>query len=278
MLSLLLPLIVWVAWIWRRDSRHLNLAIKGITIAAIILALSEPVLRFQDRTVSVAILADTSASMTPEDLAEAARTVRAIQKRRGSNFVSILPFARTIRPLGPNELKNSGSFQYSAGDAGRATNLEVAVRDAIAALPARSVRRIALISDGNENTGSVTRAAWQAQQLGIPVDSFPMSGRPRPGLRVDSVSGPAEVFSDERFPVDLSITAPRDLGATVELQAEGKHLGEESLALKEGENHVRVRAAVNTTGAIALMGKLQATGLGESRFEYALTVRRPRVL
>ena len=42
------------------------------------------------------------------------------------------------------------------------------------------VPRVLLISDGNENLGSVTRAIWQAQQLGMPIDTS--AGRPaKPG-------------------------------------------------------------------------------------------------
>ena len=51
-----------------------------------------------------------------------------------------------------------------------------AVREAVASLPAGLVPRVALISDGKQNKGSVARAAWQAQQLGIPIDTFAMKG------------------------------------------------------------------------------------------------------
>ncbi len=47
---------------------------------------------------------------------------------------------------------------------GRGTNLEAPIRQALASLPAGMLHRIALITDGNENDGAVTRAAWQAQQ------------------------------------------------------------------------------------------------------------------
>ena len=39
-----------------------------------------------------------------------------------------------------------------------------------------------MVSDGNENLGSVARAIWQAQQLGIPCDTVPLQGHPKPGL------------------------------------------------------------------------------------------------
>ena len=84
------------------------------------------------------------------------------------------------------------------------------------------VPRLLLISDGNENLGSVARAIWQAQQLGVPIDTVALAGRPRPGLRLESVTIPGQVFSGERFPIDVAVEAPGSAHATVELTAEGK--------------------------------------------------------
>ncbi len=41
---------------------------------------------------------------------------------------------------------------------------------------------LVLISDGKENSGSVARAAWQARQLGIPIDTYPLAGRAQPRM------------------------------------------------------------------------------------------------
>jgi uncharacterized membrane protein len=277
MLLLLFAPAGWLIAAWRKTPQRRLLTLKVLSVAAVIAALSEPVLRYDDPKLAVAVLADTSASLTADDLGSASRTVRAIQSGRGSNSVVVLPFARTTRQITGQEAR-SGKLDYSHGDAGRATDIEVAIRDGMAALPAGAVKRVALISDGNENLGSVTRAAWQAQQLGIPIDTFPLQGRKRPGLRVESVSAPDEVFSGERFPIDLTVTAPDAVGATVELEADGRKLGSQTVALTPGENHLTVRAAVNTTGAVALAGSVRTGDLGQAPFEYALTVRRPRVL
>ena len=277
LLGLLLFPFAWLLYSWRASPRRPLLLLKTLSLAVIVLALAEPVLRFDDRKVAVAILADTSASLTSKDLESVSQTIHAIERGRGSNSVTVLPFARATRPLTPSE-KTSNSLTYTDGDAGRATNLEAAVRDGLSALPSNSVHRVILISDGNENLGSVTRAAWQAQQLGVPIDTFPLAGRTRPTLRVESVSVPEEVFTGERFPVDLAITAPVPVKATLELQGDGRKLGSQPVELQGGENHLVMRAAINTTGAVALSGRVTVSGNDPALFQYALTVRRPRAL
>src|SRR5262249_54156811 len=55
-------------------------------------------------------------------------------------------------------------------------------------------------------------------------------------------------------------------------------IGSNQADLVEGENRVRLQATVNSAGAIDLAGKVSSPGLGEARFENAVTLRRPRAL
>ncbi len=120
-------------------------------------------------------------------------------------------------PLLSERPKDGWQLRYTSGAGGRATDLETAIRDGAASLPSGMVPRLLLVSDGNENLGSAARAIWQAQQLGIPVDTMALTGRPRPGLMLESVSFPGQVFSGERFPVDVTLESPAAAQAKVEL-------------------------------------------------------------
>lgn len=270
---LILPL-VWLFFVGHRTFHMLQAA----AIAAIILALAQPALIYRDRKMAVAILADTSASISRADLHAELATIEKIESARGRNAVTVLPFARTTRQLSAAEAR-TGELSASTGDDSRGTNLEASIREAMASLPAGAVGRIALLTDGNENNGTVTRALWQAQQLGIAIDTFPLPGQAKPELRVESVAAPSNVFSGERFPVDLTISAPHDTQAHVEIEAEHRKLGDQPVSLVAGQNHIRIRASVNTSGATELSGRvIPVQSPNEARFEYALTVRQPRVL
>src|SRR5438067_9776299 len=59
---------LWVAWEWRDSARRTALALKAAGLAAVLLALAEPRLVVHETKVAVAILVDTSASVTPQDL------------------------------------------------------------------------------------------------------------------------------------------------------------------------------------------------------------------
>jgi len=271
--------LIWAAWEWRRSARRVGLALKALALAAILLALARPRVTVYESKVAVAILADTSASVSAQDLETASNIATKVEKGRGRNWTQVLPFARAPRNVSPEERATQAwKLGYSPGQEAHATDLEAAVRSGLATLPAALVPRVLLISDGNENLGSVTRAIWQAQQRGVPIDVIPLSGRARPSLVLESVSLPAQVFSGERFPVAITLSSPRAAQARLEMTAEGKPLGASLVELRQGANVVRAHAGVTAAGAIEIAGGIGAEGLGEAHFESALTLRRPRVL
>jgi uncharacterized protein YegL len=279
LVPLALAPLAWAAWEWRNSARRAGMAVKAVALAAILLALAEPRLTFYESKVALAILVDTSASVSQPDLDAASVAATTVEKGRGRNWTQVLPFARAPRNPAPAERSGQAwKLAYSPGQSSHGTNLEAAVREGLAALPAGLVLRVLLISDGNENLGSVTRAIWQAQQRGVPIDVIPLAGRPRPSLVLESVSMPAQVFSGERFPVDITLDSPRAVEANVEIAAEGKPLGASRVNLGAGTNQFRAHASVSATGAVELAGRISATGLGDARFDSALTLRRPRVL
>ena len=268
----------WVAWEWRSSARRAALLLKAAAILAVILALSQPRLTVYESKVALAVLVDTSASLSPTDLATASDLVTKVQKGRGRNVIQVLPFARSMRAPTPAESGKEWHFQYGSRESSHATNLEAALREGVGSLPAGLVPRVLLISDGNENQGSVTRAIWQAQQLGVPVDTIALPGRPKPDLQLEAVGIPPQVFSGERFPLDVTLRSPRAAKATMDITAEGKSLGSSQVDLVAGVNRFRAHANLTAVGAIDLAGTISAPGLGQARFESAITLRRPRVL
>jgi len=213
----------------RRSARRPALGLKTAAFVCIVLALSGPRVVVYQTKVALAMLADTSDSVSPEDLARESAIANQVERGSGRHWTRLMPFARATRAVGLEERSKDGwQLRHTAGAAGRGTDLENAIRDGAAALPAGMVPRLLLISDGNENLGSVARAIWQARQLGLPIDTVALAGRPKPGLRLESVTAPGQVFSGEHFPVEVTLESPRPATANVEMTAEGKTIGSSS--------------------------------------------------
>lgn len=267
----------WLLFRQRPFSR-LSAALKAAALAAALAALFQPGLPVNETKLAVSVLADTSASLPAESLERASQIVSSIEAARGRHLVRVMPFARSVRLPAPEEAASGWRLRTTGGEQGRATHIETALREALASTPPGLLPRIVLLSDGRENSGWSLRAAWQARELGIPVDTFLLPGRPAPRLRLESVRLPAVAFTGERFPVALSVASPEAARADLEISAEGKTIGSAAVDLQPGVNQLSVRASVSTPGAIDLQLRLRAGGLGEVAFEQAVSVRRARVL
>ncbi len=273
----LIPL-AWIGFEWRKTQRRLALVLKALSLSAILLAVAEPRLNVSETKVAVAVLVDTSASVSEADLQRASQLAGAMGDQKGRHWMRVIPFARSTRDLDRNEGQKPWKLRPTSGEPGRATDLEAGIREAVASLPAGMVPRVALISDGKENKGSIARAAWQAQQLGIPIDTFAMAGRPEPGLRLESISLPSLAFTGEQFPIDVVVSSPKSAVAEVELAAEGRTLGKTNVSLSAGSNPIRLHASLNSPGALDLSIALRSPGAGEVRYNQAVMLRRPKVL
>ncbi len=267
----LVLLLEW--WLYAKRQR---MWLKLAALAVIAAALFGPAMSLFETKIAVTILADTSQSLSKADLEMLSGRISQIQGARGRHLVRVLPFARAVRPVGADE--SAGGLKVSDGDIGRGTNIEAAIRDAIASTPADLVPRIVLISDGMETEGSAMQGLWQAQQLNIPIDTYPLRGRQKPELSIEAVKMPPQAFAGEKFPVEISLKAPRQTTAKLELKAEGKTIGAGEVSLKPGVNELTVTASVTTSGVIHLSGGVSTADMGEATFDQAVYIQKPRML
>lgn len=277
-LLLALAPLAWGYYEWPKSNRRRALALKVASFVLVFLAIAEPRLDISTSRVAVGMLVDTSASVTQSDLDRASQLASELNSARGRSALRVIPFARATRPAGASEDQRPWKIRPTSGEAGRATDIEAAVREAITSLPAGMLPRLALVSDGLENRGSIARAAWQAQQAGIAIDTFPLQGRSQPAVRLESVSLPPNAFTGEPFSIELALSAPKPVAAEVELAAEGRSLGKSQVSLSAGTTQIRMHASVNTPGALDLSVSIRAEGAGELRFDQAIMLRRPRLL
>src|SRR5271170_7660878 len=88
---------------WRRTRRITALVLKTLAFLAIVLALAEPILTTPQTKMAVAVLVDTSSSVSPQDLTRASEFAAGLDKAHGRHWLRVLPFARSVRDLGANE-------------------------------------------------------------------------------------------------------------------------------------------------------------------------------
>ena len=271
---LILPL-AWAVLTWRGTSRRGALLLKSLALVALVFALAEPELTIFESRMAVAILADTSASVSEQDLEHASDLASKLENARGRHWTNVIPFAQSTRAMEKSERGRTLALRHTAGEAGRGTNSRPPCARQSPPFP-RAACPASCSSPTATRTSAVSPAPHgRPASLASPSTPIALAGRPRPELRLDSVTLPALAFTGERFPIDVAVTAPRATKATVEISAEGKVLGASRSSSRPGEPAPRPRQP-DTAGAVDLSGTPHAPQLGETRFAQAITLRRPR--
>ncbi len=269
LLLLALP-IAWAAWESRHSRRWVGLAFHCLATALVIVALAEPRWSYSTRRLAVAALADDSSSIPGAQVEQQRAWLEDLRSAAGSAELRPLTFADTVRRGAPAQGDEVAVL--------RGTNLEAALRDALAVLPDDRAGRIVLASDGLENSGSVERAVFQARRRGVSVDVNPLDGRPQPELRLSGLSLPAQAYVGEQFPIELALESPRALTVTIRLSAEGRALGSSTAQIAPGGNLVRLRARLETPGSALIQGEIIAAERDPLPFAGVVSLRAPRAL
>src|SRR5260370_25034043 len=108
MLLLVLLPAAWAAWEWASSARHLALLLKAGAFAAIAVALAQPRLTVYQTKVAVAVLADTSSSVSSPDLETESALANQLERARGRHWTHIIPFARATRATSADERSKDG--------------------------------------------------------------------------------------------------------------------------------------------------------------------------
>jgi uncharacterized membrane protein len=129
------------------------------------------------------------------------------------------------------------------------TNVEAALRLAMASFPADTHRRIVLLSDGVETGGRATRQAEIAQHLGIPIDAVVLEGGARgPDVVAENLTAPPEVNPDEPFDLRFHVRSPARQPARVLVYRNDKLLGAAEVTLSPGLDTIVLPQTVREAG------------------------------
>jgi hypothetical protein len=160
------------------------------------------------------VLADVSDSIRGErrlGLAEAARGDLAEGIRRGD--ATLIAFDGAAREIDPGSPLPPGSVPQ--------TNLERAVRVALARFPEGGDNRLVILSDGKETGGSVVSTIPDLRRRGVTVHVRDLGEIPSGEVAVESIRVPPAVFIGQPFEVRASVSAGAETGIAVALLRDG---------------------------------------------------------
>ncbi len=212
LIPLILPPLLWLSYGGLsglgRVRRALAILLRASIVTLIVLALAEmQSVRRSDRLTTM-FLVDASHSIPREQEKAALDYVtEASKKRRKDDLAGVIVFGKSPRvevPPAPSELNLLGI--ESTIDAEN-TDLAAALKLALATFPEDTARRIVILSDGNENRGSLLEQALVAKSLQVQLDVVPIDYHYDREVLVEKVSIPPDVKKGETVNINVVIRA-----------------------------------------------------------------------
>lgn len=286
---LVLPLLVLVNRFTLSDlprtQRALNIVMRALIICALTGALVQVVLTSFESRVSTIFLVDTSASVPDSALAEAIAYINQARDARGErDEVQVLAFGRHPYAV---ELPDEGALleipRPDPADSALDTNPAAALRMAYGLFPQDHIKRVVIISDGNETRGDFLSEAHRANEFGIRLYNKETEIEMRPEVMVRALEVPEKIELGTPFKITAQIFSNHDVAASLQLWQNDFRAGNQKVELQKGVNEVIFETAVSEPGFMEF--KLEMSVDGDDHFQannhyvYSTNISgKPRVL
>jgi uncharacterized membrane protein len=244
LLLLLIPIGILVLLTWRRMSlpfprsqRYLILVSRLVLFTLIISALAGATLSLPISHQSVVFVGDLSDSTAPQQAFIQQWINDAIRHKRFDDQVGIVAVGRNA--LVEQSVRTQIDFsQFESTPDTNYTDLAAGLRLAAAILPQNSERRIVLLSDGQQNLEDALQEAQFLQQQGIRLDIVPLPEFDGPEARIDGLTAPTTLHTNERFLLHARFFSTVAQRVTLHLYLDQALILQQTLQLNSGEQEV----------------------------------------
>jgi Ca-activated chloride channel homolog len=287
---LVLPYIWWVqrSTLVDLSPKHLRLAtaVRAAIVILLVLALTQPVLYRSGAYTSVLYLLDVSQSVAPAEIQKAIDWIRQTNgagRPAHARFIAFGANPMTFDSL--DELTHVPvSMQPGAGAVDKSrTDIAAAIDRALQSFAPNHLKRIVLISDGNDNAGNLAAALPRLKAENVRVYAMPLDARTSKDVWIESVMAPSTITADEQFPLEVHVYSQMETAGDVEVKDGEKVLAKRSVRLAKGMNRVAFETSVTgETRTAILEANVKVAGdafTDNNTFQEPTTVLgRPRVL
>ena len=241
--------------------RAVGAAFRIAVVVLLISALIEPVWHRSGKWMSVVYVLDVSSSIDPAFVGTAIDWIASTNKQGDPAHAAFIAFGGSARAVATAEAIRS--VEVSADGANRSinqsvTNLEAAMVRAFRSFDPRYLKRLVLITDGNENAGSVSRVLGEAQENEVRVFTLPATVRGEGDSWVEGIDLPDEIREQEPVTATVRVFSRVATIATIELVGDDQTLETREVRLEPGLNEVDFEVRLPAGGAGTLSGRLHS--------------------
>ncbi len=265
--------------------KGLNFLMRTLMLLAVTGALVQVVLTSFESRVSTIFVVDASLSVPDSVLKDTKDYINSAIAAKGErDNVQVIAFAK-----GPYKvaLEEDGTLKEiprpKTEDEGLGTDVSSAVRMAYGMFPQDHLKRLVIVSDGNETRGDVMAEAYKASAFGIKIYNKEIEYEQRPEVLIRSMDFPEDIKLGEPFKIVTRVFSNQEVKATFQLWQNDFKDGNQTVDLKKGVNEIVMETEVFEKGFRTFKLEMKVDGPDHFKpnntFVYSANVRgKPRVL
>jgi Mg-chelatase subunit ChlD len=218
-----------------------SLGLRTALILLLVLSLAGTQLVLAVDQMTTVFLVDSSDSISPSARAQAETFIdEALDNRHENDRAALVVFGENaLVERAPALLNDPG--RLSSEPIATHTDIEEALQLGMALFPADTQKRLVLLSDGGENTGSAREAAQLAATRGIPIEIVDLS-MPETAAEalVTDVHTPDSVRDGQDFELEATVESSTEQSATLRVFDNQDVVVDREVQLAAGSNEFRI--------------------------------------
>ena len=239
--------------------RAVAAAFRISVVALLVAALVEPVWYRSGKWMSVVYALDVSSSIDPAFVGTAIDWIASTNAEGDPAHAAFIAFGGSARAV--PSVEGIRTVEVSNDGANRSinqsvTNLEAAVTRAFRSFDSRYLKRLVLITDGNENAGNVSRVLGEAQKNEVRMFTLPATVRGAGDSWIEDIDLPDEIREQEPVTATVRVFSRVATTTTVALVGDDETLETREVSLEPGFNEVDFEVRLPAGGAGTLSGRL----------------------
>ena len=272
-----------------RSQHAVSLMVRALLLITLALALARPSVESSRQRVCTVFVVDVSASISEFQLRHAHGVVDRAYKARGENEVRLVTFAASPRAIKipADAIAVPQIARHRGKQAGESSDIEAAIQHAYGLFPADMLKRMVLLSDGNETSGSLVAESYRAVRRKVKIHAHRLPERKEKEVLVRALRLPAEVRVGAPFDVSAEVFSTHDEEQVTLTLYKDEFIngldGRKKIALRKGRNVIKFKSMVREAGTVGyrlvMRGMQRDTWSNNNRASAILPVHgRPRVL
>ncbi|MSQ90245.1 MAG: hypothetical protein EXS01_02460 [Phycisphaerales bacterium] len=262
LLLIVLPALWWMSWRRRHATgiprAWVSASARSVLVLLLALSLAQPSIKRLGEGVTLLVVADVSRSI-PSDLLTRAESALQKATKNPPDRADRVGVVTVARDAIVAELPTIGGEVSFGGHGGEldGSNLALGVRRGLALLPADTMNRLLLVSDGNETAGSLREAASLAKANRIPIDVHPLEYDQKGVTIFEGIRAPTRARIGQTADLKLFLRSQGGATGTLYVKENGKPVDLDpsaagdglAVVLKPGPNTFEIPMSLDSSGA-----------------------------